>query len=121
MFKALASIAWLVCTALCGVGAAAAESTPVLAAEAPSGLLPPASERALALTAEERQWLAEHPVVRVLSDAASPPFDFIGSDGRREGLAVDYLVELARTTGLRFEWARETRRERLVDAETAQV
>ncbi|MES2884714.1 MAG: PAS domain-containing protein [Pseudomonadota bacterium] len=91
---------------------------PLWLSAAPGAPVPAATQRspALALTAVESQWLAEHPVVRVLSDAASPPYDFLDGRGQRAGLFADYLDELARLTGLRFEWAAQTRRERLVDA-----
>jgi len=61
-------------------------------------------------------WLAEHPVIRVLSDGASPPFDFLDEDGRHVGLYADYLDELSRATGLRFEWSEQNRRDQLVAA-----
>lgn len=80
---------------------------------------PPETAVTLELTAAERQWLAEHPVVRVLSSASSPPFDFLDADGRHVGLFPEYLDALAAVTGLRFEWSPQSRREKLVDAARA--
>ncbi len=85
-----------------------------LAAEEPAVVTTPAVS--LALSAEETEWLAENPVVRVLSDAASPPFDFLDAEGRHTGLFPDYLAELSQHTGLRFERDQQTRRQRLADA-----
>ncbi len=80
----------------------------------PSAASPPAGHDVF--TAEQRQWLAENPVVRVLSDAGSPPFDFLAADGSRQGLYPDYLAELSRITGLRFEWGQQSRRDQLATA-----
>lgn len=88
-------------------------------AQVPQASPPPALTAAsggIEYSAEQRQWLAEHPVVRVLSDAASPPFDFLDEQGRHVGLYADYLDELSRATGLHFEWSEQTRRDKLVDA-----
>ena len=64
--------------------------------------------------AREAAWLAEYPVVQVLSDGGSPPFDFIDEQGRHVGLMPDYLAELARRTGVRFEWSPQSRRDQLL-------
>ena len=69
---------------------------------------------ALTPSSEEAAWLARHPVVQVVSDAGSPPFDFLDARGRHVGLVADYLDELSRRTGLRFEWSSQTRRDTLV-------
>ena len=66
-------------------------------------------------TAEEAVWLARHPVVQVVSDAGAPPFDYLDDQGHHAGLIVDYLAELSRRTGLRFEWSAQTRRDALLD------
>lgn len=90
-----------------------------VAVDAPAAAEPGAASplsSANVFTAEQRQWLAEHPVVRVLSDAASPPFDYLAADGSHIGLYPEYLQELSRVTGLRFEWSEQTRRDQLVNA-----
>jgi signal transduction histidine kinase len=56
------------------------------------------------LTPAERQWLAAHPVVRVglLGDAG--PFSFRDAENRIVGLDLDLLDQIARRTGLHFEY-----------------
>ena len=62
------------------------------------------SNTALHLTAEERQWLAEHPVIRVAGDRAWPPIEFVGSDGEFRGMSVDFLNRVSQLLGVRFEF-----------------
>jgi len=78
--------------------------------------LPQTAAGASAFSSSQQMWLAEHPVIRVLSDGASPPFDFLDENGRHVGLYADYLDELSRATGLRFEWSEQNRRDQLVAA-----
>ncbi|MCC6486957.1 MAG: PAS domain S-box protein [Candidatus Hydrogenedentes bacterium] len=54
-------------------------------------------------TAEERQWIKEHPVVRVGVDPAYPPFEFIASNGAHQGVASDYLNHIESVLGIRFQ------------------
>lgn len=56
------------------------------------------------LTAEERAWVAQHPVLRVGGSAAYGPFTYIDEDGRNAGLSLDYARRLSELTGLRFEF-----------------
>ncbi|MDP3859617.1 MAG: PAS domain-containing protein [Stagnimonas sp.] len=81
----------------------------------------PLLSRAYTPDAREAAWLAEHPVVRVLSDAGAPPFDFLDEQGRHVGLVADYLAELSRRTGLRFEWSPQARRDQLLEASGASL
>jgi PAS domain S-box-containing protein len=53
------------------------------------------------LTAEERQWIAEHPVINVRISRDYPPFEFY-DDGQFAGIAFDYLQLIAEQTGLKF-------------------
>ena len=99
---------WLAGLVWCGLA---------VAVEAPSATGPAAAQPEPDLfTSEQRQWIAENPVVRVLSDAGSPPFDFLAADGSHQGLYSDYLAELSLITGLRFEWSEQSRRDQLVTA-----
>ena len=69
-------------------------------------LAPPAhahTQRPLELSAEERAWLAEHPVVRVGIDADYAPYSFLHRDGTFHGVAPDVLAQLGRILGVRFE------------------
>ncbi|MBO6519956.1 MAG: transporter substrate-binding domain-containing protein [Rhodospirillales bacterium] len=56
------------------------------------------------LTAEERQWLRDHPVIRVAADPAWPPIEFLDSQGSYEGISVDYLSYIGKRLGVRFEY-----------------
>jgi signal transduction histidine kinase len=54
------------------------------------------------LTAEERAWIAEHPVVRVATSADYGPFTYV-DNGQVRGLSIDYLEHLKAITGLQFQ------------------
>ncbi|WP_431104805.1 ATP-binding protein [Roseateles noduli] len=56
------------------------------------------------LTAEERAWVAQHPVLRVGGSASYGPFTYVDEEGRLTGLSVDYARRLMELTGLRFEF-----------------
>ncbi|MCP5367701.1 MAG: transporter substrate-binding domain-containing protein [Hyphomicrobiales bacterium] len=63
-----------------------------------------AMERArLTLTADEKAWIAEHPVIRIAVAEDRRPFESIDSDGSYRGLTADYLDAVRKRTGLRFE------------------
>ena len=55
------------------------------------------------LNDEERQWVLEHPVIRLGVDPAWPPFDFIDGQGAHSGMAADCLHLLGQRLGLTFE------------------
>lgn len=57
----------------------------------------------LNLTAQERQWLKEHPVVRTAIDTSWAPFEYINEDGKYKGLAADYVALIEQKLGIRFE------------------
>lgn len=57
----------------------------------------------LALSASERAWIRAHPVIRHGYATDWPPFEFVESDGRYQGVAADYLRLIEERTGLRFE------------------
>jgi len=69
----------------------------------------------LALTEEERAWLAAHPVVRLGADATWRPIDFI-EDGRHRGIAADYLDLIASRLGIRFELVPDLTWKEVLDA-----
>ena len=50
-----------------------------------------ATANALTLTDEERQWLDNHPELRLGIDATWPPFEFRDDKGLYTGLAADYV------------------------------
>jgi signal transduction histidine kinase len=67
------------------------------------------SEVAIDFTAEERAWIAAHPVIRVGHDPSYSPYAIQESSGRIVGLDPDYMELFARLTGLKFH--NETRRD----------
>ncbi|MBT3185799.1 MAG: transporter substrate-binding domain-containing protein, partial [Nitrospina sp.] len=61
------------------------------------------SQKVVNLTDEEKDWLDQHPVIRVHNETASPPFSF-AEHGRPKGFSVDYMRLLAEKTGLDVEF-----------------
>ena len=57
----------------------------------------------LALTADERQWLDDHPVIRIAPDPDFSPFEWISKDGVYHGMAADYVWLIEKKLGVRFE------------------
>ena len=60
----------------------------------------------IALTADERAWLEQHPVVRVAPDPDFPPIEFFDADGVYRGIAADFLRLIEKQVPLRFEIVR---------------
>ena len=58
------------------------------------------------LNDQERQWLREHPVIRVVQDPGWPPIEFADPDGNPVGISNDYLNLLEQRLGIRFERVR---------------
>jgi len=52
------------------------------------------------LTAEEKQWLQKHPVIRLGVDPEWPPFDFVDEHGYHQGVAADYLRLVGKRLGI---------------------
>ncbi|SCY58120.1 diguanylate cyclase [Desulfoluna spongiiphila] len=61
---------------------------------------------AFEITAEERRWLADHPTVRLGIDDNWPPFEFLGPDGRYDGMVADYVRVLEERLGIRCVYTR---------------
>ena len=57
----------------------------------------------LSLSEAERNWLREHPVIRVVQDPDWPPVEFVDKQGQTQGLSVDYLKSLEAVSGIKFE------------------
>ncbi len=58
------------------------------------------------LTDAEREFIRNHPVIRVGPDPMFPPIEFFDEEGRYVGVAADFLKEIGTRTGLRFEAVR---------------
>jgi signal transduction histidine kinase len=57
---------------------------------------------AVDLTNEERQWILEHPTVRVGITPEWAPFSYFTPDGRAVGIDIDVLNLISERTGLKF-------------------
>jgi len=60
----------------------------------------------ISLTPEEKTWLNAHPVIRVASDYAWAPLEFMDKDGKYKGISIDYLDRIAKTLGVELEFKR---------------
>ena len=68
-----------------------------------SGALFPLSVCAApSFTAQEQQWIKDHPVIRIATDSHRAPLEYV-ENGQYKGLVADYLAAVARLSGLRFE------------------
>ena len=54
-------------------------------------------------TQEEQQWIVQNPIVKVGGGPDWAPFDFVDIDGHYNGIADDYLTQVSKLTGLKFE------------------
>lgn len=66
------------------------------------------------LTAEERQYLEQHPVLKVGNDFNWPPFDFINEEGQYDGIIADYIKWIAKTLHLELQTLKETHWEQIL-------
>ncbi len=57
----------------------------------------------LELTAEERDWIASHRIIRVHNETDWAPFNF-AEDGVPQGLSIDFMNSLAERVGLEVEY-----------------
>ena len=71
-------------------------------------------------TPEQAAWISVHPVVRVASDLASPPWDYLAPDQHPAGLVPDFLAAIAAQSGLKFEFLPPQRRKQLEQLLSAQ-
>ncbi len=55
------------------------------------------------LTATERAWIEQHPIVRVAVDPNYAPIEFINKQGEYSGMMADYLALIEQSTGLSFQ------------------
>jgi signal transduction histidine kinase/FixJ family two-component response regulator len=46
---------------------------------------------AIRLTPEEKEWISQHPEIRLGIDPEFSPFEFLNEDGKHEGISADYI------------------------------
>lgn len=56
------------------------------------------------LTAEERNWIARHPVVQVLVVNTHIPLTYINDDGEESGYTISLLKKIGEQNGITFRW-----------------
>lgn len=52
------------------------------------------------LTPSERNWLRDHPNIRLAIDTGWAPFEFVDSDGRYDGMAAEYIRLVEKRLGI---------------------
>jgi len=55
------------------------------------------------LTAEEKTWIQENPIVRIAPDPDFPPIEFIDESGNYKGITAEYIQRIGELSGLQFE------------------
>ena len=60
------------------------------------------NNQSLQLTAEEKNWLAKHPNIRLGSESNWLPIEFIDHSGRMQGFSADVIKILEQRLGIRF-------------------
>lgn len=55
------------------------------------------------LTATERQWLDEHPVILAAADPYWPPMEYLDQNGQYTGMSADYIKLVAERLGIHIE------------------
>ena len=61
------------------------------------------TNKRLNLTVQERQWLADHPVISVHNETGWPPFNFF-DDAKPQGFSIDYMNLLASMIGVKVDY-----------------
>lgn len=64
------------------------------------GKKPIKKEEMISLTDKEREWIRNHPVIRLGIDREFYPFEYIAQDGAYSGMASDYIQILNKRLGL---------------------
>ncbi|KQN52493.1 histidine kinase [Pseudomonas sp. Leaf48] len=73
------------------------------------------TDQKLQLTDREEQWLAQHPVVRVVVNEAFAPLTFFDSEGNFRGVTADLLELIRLRTGLRFDIRRSRNDDEMIE------
>jgi ABC-type amino acid transport substrate-binding protein len=61
------------------------------------------SATSLALTQEEKDWLAAAPPITVVTRHGWAPIEFISEGGEYRGISIDYLRKIESMLGIRFQ------------------
>jgi len=56
----------------------------------------------ITLSAEEKRWIAEHPVIRLAPDPDFPPLEYFNENGIYTGFVADIIKLIGKRTGLTF-------------------
>lgn len=70
----------------------------------------------LELTDSESHWLKDHPVIRMGIDPGYDPYSFIDNDGTVRGVSIDFLEQISKQSGVRFELRSDLPRKSLIEA-----
>lgn len=73
------------------------------------------TDQKLQLTDPEEQWLAQHPIVRVVVNEALAPLSFFDSNGNFRGVTADLLELIRLRTGLRFDIRRSRNDDEMIE------
>lgn len=60
------------------------------------------SGQPIELSLSEKKWLQNHPIIRLASDYAWPPFESIDDNNNYTGIAADYMAILEKRLGVKF-------------------
>jgi polar amino acid transport system substrate-binding protein len=74
----------------------------------------PGSTAQFSLSQEDREWLKEHPVIRVVLNPNWAPIEF-ADDGEPYGITVDYLRRFEKKLGVQFEFIKESDRRQAIN------
>jgi len=61
------------------------------------------SEEQSILTPQEKQWIENHPIIKVASCASWAPVEFVDHDGEYKGISIDYLHLISKHFGINFQ------------------
>jgi ABC-type amino acid transport substrate-binding protein len=67
------------------------------------------------LTADEKKWLKDHPVIRVGGPAVFPPFHFYDQQGKTQGIGPEYVALIMNRLGIRVEYEKAMPWSKLLD------
>ncbi|MEN7972611.1 MAG: transporter substrate-binding domain-containing protein [Verrucomicrobiota bacterium] len=63
------------------------------------------SKGKIKLSESEKEWLKEHPVIRIGIDPGFAPFEFLSEDNGFQGMAADFMDLISKKTGIKFNLA----------------